>query len=126
MNDLTVAEIISDLAQAFSEHGVSVSLVTEEPAEQNALGEVIWFTRAEVEQRILQRRAIVTFDGSMMELPDGTLDFIAPLETLISKGSLLKTEDHEYQVIEMAPRAVYGVIVCFEGKAERAGADGSR
>lgn len=125
MSELVAQDIIRDLAQTFLEHGQAATLLRDGVVERNALDEMVRVDRVEVLQTILQRTASLSIDGSMMELPAGTMDFVAPWDTQITEGALIKLDKRLYQVTELTQRRVYGVVVCLEGKAERADADGS-
>ncbi|MFD0682379.1 MULTISPECIES: hypothetical protein [unclassified Paenibacillus] len=109
------------IAQVFNDHGIEVRLMGQADVVKNALGEVIAAITTELSQTIVLKRLTLKLQLELAgDLPDGTVDIVAPPDTLIKEASIIKVDARLYQVIELIPYRAFGEVICYVGRGERA------
>lgn len=116
--------IRADTDRRFEEHGVTLLLLQRTVTETNALGETVGVSTVEIPQVvILQSQPNVLVIDAGVELPDGGLHFLAPLDTAITRGSTIKHDGMQFSVREIEPSPpIYGKSMSYICKAERSDA----
>lgn len=113
--------IKSDLQRMFELHGRTALLIGEDNVVKNALGEIISCTPTETPQILVERNQSRGVNNEeIVTLPEDILEFIALSDTFIVESSILKIDDRLFEVRELRPRRIFGQVVCYIGRAERA------
>lgn len=94
--------IRADTSRRFAEQGVTIILLDRTVTEKNALDEPVRVSVVERPQVVIvQDQPNVVINESGVDLYRGDLNFLAPLDTEIKKGSALKHDGKLFSVSEM-------------------------